>query len=203
MQKPGFLDISRQIARLRGRITMVQRPWLSLRMRVVEFTQRFVNRVVRQPITAVNYVLLVLVVMFLVLVLGGVISPAKHDTHFLEEAEKTWSPPAQPPPSRKSFEYYRQQLSKKNLFRSETPRKEVGLSLSGPLLAEDQSEVLSQFVLVGIVSGEDPVAIIRSAGSDSGIHYRVGDKIAGFIITEIKKSGVVLSREGKNYHLKL
>lgn len=182
---------------------MVQGHWSSIRMRVVEFTQRFAHGVVRQPITAVNYVLLVLVVMFLVLVLGGVIFPVKHDTHFLEEAEKTWSPPAQPPPSRKPFEYYRQELSKKNLFISESPRKAVGLSSSEPLLAEDQSEVLSQFVLVGIVYGEDPVAIIRSAGSDSGIHYQVGDKIAGFIITEIKKSGVALSREGKNYNLKL
>lgn len=193
----------RLMIRLAEPIRVGLRSLVSLRTSATGVTRRFVNAVVMRPISAANYLLSSVAVVLLVLVLGEVIFPTQLDTHFLEEAEKAWNPPEIQKPSRKPFAFYRQELSQKNLFRSKTQRNGMGRSPSKSSLAEDQREVLSRFELVGIVSGKDAVAIIKCAGSEGSIHYRVGDVIDGFSVTQIEKSRVVLSRGGRDYHLKL
>jgi hypothetical protein len=156
-----------------------------------------------RPLETINLALLVMVTLSLFLVLRGAIYPPTPNNSFIDEAAIAFHPPELPAITPKDFSYYQRQLAGKKLFACEAaaPAPRSASQQKNP--ADDQRVALAEYMLLGIVAGENPVAIIQHRGDESGIHYYVGDVFDGYTVTEIDKSKVVLTRDGEYYDLKL
>lgn len=94
----------------------------------------------------------------------------------------------------------RPSLGRPGLFSLPTARSPVRSGPSLRALAEAQREKLS---LVGIRGGGDPVAILQDRSTGETAEARVGERVHGVEIVEIRDRSVLLSYEGETFQLPL
>jgi len=103
-------------------------------------------------------------------------------------------------PIRHPYAYYEKEIAGKNLF------KQLTRELSEEEIEEegiDMEEVISNYSLLGIVSGDNPQAIIQDGQMNKTVFLSVGDSLGDIALTEILESEgrVTLSYKGREFDL--
>lgn len=103
-------------------------------------------------------------------------------------------------PVRQPYSYYEKEIAGKNLF------KQLTRELSEEEIEEegiDMEEVVSNYSLLGIVSGDNPQAIIQDGQMNKTVFLSVGDNLGSITLTEILESEgrVTLSYKGREFDL--
>lgn len=113
-----------------------------------------------------------------------VVLPESQKEDIFENLEKT-----------KPFEYYQDAATVQGVF-------------ARPLVAQSQgpsvvagAELLKDFVLVGIISGDSPQAVVEDKKNQKTYYLRKGQFVGEFQVEQIDAGKIVLSYEDQNYEL--
>ena len=102
------------------------------------------------------------------------------------------------PTAPRSSEEYLQTIQKRDLFQPSLPSKEGGSSTPSALEAR-----LKDFVLMGIISGKTPQAIVEDKKEQKTHFLREGEGIGGLRVEQILEGKVILTYEGEQFELVL
>jgi hypothetical protein len=67
----------------------------------------------------------------------------------------------------------------------------------------ESGKLLNNLILLGIISSDNPKAIIKDRALDRALQVGIGDSICGFLIMEINKTDVILADSLTSYVLKM
>lgn len=97
----------------------------------------------------------------------------------------------------KPFDFYLEATNKKQIFSSESPE------ITKPTETGDLrgTELIRELNLLGIISGEDPQAIIEDKKIHKTYFLRKGDFVSEFQVEEIGEGKVTLSHQGQKFDL--
>lgn len=98
----------------------------------------------------------------------------------------------------KPYEFYSQGIGDRRIFAS-PPKQETSME---PLKAVSQ-DFLRDITLLGIVSGENPQAIIEDKSAQKTYYLNKGQFIGGFQVTDIKEGKIILDFNGQAFELNL
>lgn len=68
---------------------------------------------------------------------------------------------------------------------------------------DQADELLRSMTLVGIISGDNPQAVIEDKAREKAYYLTVGQSLNGFTLEEIAEARVMLSFDGKRFELHL
>lgn len=102
----------------------------------------------------------------------------------------------QPISQLKSLEFYQQEVSGKNLF---------GGSGAGsrPAAAAIDTDLMKDLALVGIISGDNPQAVIEDIKSQKTYYLTKGQYIGAFLVEDIQEGKIIVNHSGKRYEMAL
>lgn len=103
----------------------------------------------------------------------------------------------QPSKEVKPFDYYLEVVGTRKVFGSSSERPlEKPPEIMG-------TEMMKDFVLVGIISGENPQAVIEDKKNHKTYYVTKGQVIAGMQVEDIREGKIILNADGKKYELYL
>lgn len=100
--------------------------------------------------------------------------------------------------ARKPYSYYLEIIDKRNLFKSKS-----GSSEKNQIVPIAAGELLENYSLSGIISGNNPQAIVVDKKSNKSYFLNKGQYLNNFKIVEIYEDRIVLELNGKEFELGL
>jgi len=97
------------------------------------------------------------------------------------------------------YSYYSAQLEGKNLFKAAMIREDT----AGSIPKKELRDLIKNLTLMGIISEEEPQAIIEDKSTGKSYFLKKGELINGVKIVEIKSNKVVLEYEEQRFDLYL
>jgi len=95
-----------------------------------------------------------------------------------------------------SYDYYAQQIGRRQLFRPAIGRKEKSVSKTKTL-----REIMQDFTLLGIMRGDNPQAVIEDKKAQKTYFLNRGDYLGEVQISDIQEGRVILEYEGESFDL--
>jgi type II secretory pathway component PulC len=99
--------------------------------------------------------------------------------------------------SQKPLEYYLDGIKSQNIFSSEIPTKE------DPNPAAAATGLAKDITLVGIISGDNPQAVIEDKKNQKTYYLKNGQSFGEFRVASIQEGKIILENNGKMYELYL
>ncbi len=97
----------------------------------------------------------------------------------------------------KTCEYYLEGIKGKEIFTS------VSLAAAGNVIGVAGADIIKDINLVGIITGENPQAIIEDKKAQKTYYVTKGQLIGEFKVEDIQERKVILNYQGQNYELPL
>jgi hypothetical protein len=96
------------------------------------------------------------------------------------------------------YSYYSSQITKRDLFSSTVTKTQTPASSKNIL-----SQAIQDLNLIGVISGENPQAIIEDKKNQKTHFLSKGDFIGDFQVQDIQKGKVILDYKGEKFELSL
>ncbi len=110
-------------------------------------------------------------------------------------SDKESGPAAAALPDIKPFEYYRGGIAGRQVFKAASAGSaDAAVSVAG-------SESIRDFTLVGIISGDNPQAIIQENKTQKTYYLNKGQAIEEYMIEDVLSDKVILNAGGQRYEL--
>jgi len=170
--------------------------------KVIMSSNNILEKIIHQPLQYINYLLIISAIFMALLIAFSIAFPSKLTMSFEDDENKTRAAAQEIKFESKSLNSYLKEFRKRDLFKgnqSSFPKAHFTTKDS----TQKISKIIEKLSLLGVIHDEDPVAIIRDAGSGNALHYRIGDEISGLRIEKIEKSIVVLTDGTHQHELKL
>jgi len=97
----------------------------------------------------------------------------------------------------KPFEYYAQAAAGKQIFGSATAVESTVAATRG------SAELIKDFNLIGVVSGENPQAVIEDRKAQKSFTVTRGQFVGEFQVEDIQEGRVILSYQGQRFELSM
>lgn len=101
-------------------------------------------------------------------------------------------------PKMKPYDYYAQQIGKRQLFVPSMEKKEEGASSTKSLTLREMAQ---DFTLIGIMEGQTPQAIIEDKKAKKTYFLNRGDYLGEIKINDIQEGKVTLEYQGETFDL--
>ncbi len=99
--------------------------------------------------------------------------------------------------ARQPVEYYTQAPLARQLFSGEESSGASGLA------GVATADILKEISLVGIISGDNPQAVIEDKRSQKTLYVAKGQSVGAFLVAEILEGKIILNYKGQRYELYL
>lgn len=124
------------------------------------------------------------------------------DIHIEDETQEKILPKNSEEPETMPYAHYADIITKKELFKID--REELKKNTSNDVLPQiNPLEVLSNYSLSGVVSGQAPQAIIKDKKSQKTYFLSKGQSLGEFKIDDILEGKVILDFKGQKFELSL
>jgi len=148
-----------------------------------------------------NRVLLMVVIAIGIIGIYGLFSRSASVDFFPRERDTLVELPLQETSDNLELDQYLAIVNKKQLFKKSV-RRAVDRASRGAHRKTIQ-ELAAPVVLIGIVGGEEPVAILKNARSNKTYSLKQGEYLDDLLVQEIKANSVILTYESESLELKL
>jgi hypothetical protein len=97
----------------------------------------------------------------------------------------------------KPYEFYQKELSQKQIFKTQYTQEEKTAAIPTDI------ELTKEINLVGIISGDNPQAIIEDRRTQKTFYVTKGQFIGDYKVEDIQEGRIILEFQGKRYELNM
>ena len=168
------------------------------RPRIKDFLYSFVSRYFTLPYIQ-KFILVIMIVSSIYLIISFIypwlgLKKIRLPNIPAQKVEESKLPPEEKP---KSNEDYLQGLNRSQIFISSPTPETTAVS------AVPETDLIKDINLVGIISGENPQAVIENKKTQKTYYLNKGQFIGEFQIEDIQEGKIILNYKGKKYELHL
>jgi hypothetical protein len=97
----------------------------------------------------------------------------------------------------KPYEFYQKELGQKNIFKTQVAEGETSAAIPTDI------NLTKEINLVGIISGDNPQAIIEDRQTQKTYYVAKGQFIGDYKVADIQEGKIILEFQGKRYELNM